>query len=313
MIVRNWTNINKKSFNIDISNPDITYNNKPILIQIPKGRIISHPQVFNNPKLHFLNVSLSYNNNDLIRQFNDFINELESHIISMANSKFKTNLSINSSSNKVYFNLTIQIYNNEAIISIFDPYKKKQNMNYIIPQSNAICLITPKNLWKSKDKIGINWVLVQAKIFQPIIKIDECLIMDEFDEQPLLNYHNNERIESVSNDTDNIVDNSELEEKYKKFLKMKKMGVPIGAIEIEMLKDSQFDINEFLKLIGEPPKNYNITPKPTFKLVLPKSKPKTTDISNRNTSGHTSASFRPPSKDDIQNMLAKLKKTPKKD
>jgi hypothetical protein len=311
MIVRNWTNINKNSFNIDISNLDITYNNKPILIQIPKGRIISHPQVFNNPKLHFLNVSLSYNNNDLIRQFNDFINELELHIISMANSKFKTNLSINSSSNKVYFNLTIQIYNNEAIISIFDPYKKKQNMNYIIPQSNAICLITPKNLWKSKDKIGINWVLVQAKIFQPIIKIDECLIMDEFDEQPLLNYHNNERIELLSNDKDTIIDNSELEEKYNKFLKMKKMGVPIGAIEIEMLKDSQFDINEFLKLIGEPPRNNNIPPKPMFKLVLPK--PKTTDISNRNTSGQASSSFRPPSKDDIQNMLAKLKKTPKKD
>ena len=72
MIVRNWTNINKNSFNIDISNLDITYNNKPILIQIPKGRIISHHQVFNNPKLHFLNVSLSYNNNDLIKQFNDF-------------------------------------------------------------------------------------------------------------------------------------------------------------------------------------------------------------------------------------------------
>ena len=311
MIVRNWTNINKNSFNIDISNLDITYNNKPILIQIPKGRIISHPQVFNNPKLHFLNVSLSYNNNDLIKQFNDFINNLESHIISMANSKFKTNLSINTSSNKVYFNLTIQIYNNEAIISIFDPYKKKQSMNYIIPQSNAICLITPKNLWKSKDKIGINWVLVQAKIFQPIIKVDECLIMDEYDEQPLLNYHNNDRIDDISSEKINTDDNSELEEKYSKFLKMKKMGVPIGAIEIEMLKDTQYDINEYLKLIGEPIRDNKITPKPTFKLVLPKPKPKSSNISNRNTSGQISSAFRPPSKDDIQNMLAKLKPTKK--
>ena len=310
MIVRNWTNINKNYFNIDISNLDINYNNKPILIQIPKGRIISHPQIFNNPKLHFLNVAVSYNNNDLVKQFSNFISDLESHIISMVNSKFKTNLSINTSSNKIYFNLTIQIYNNEAIVSIFDPYKKKQDMNYIIPQSNAICLITPKKIWKSKDKIGINWVLVQAKIFQPIIKIDECLIMDEFEEYPLLNYHNtNSKIEVISpeniqiNDTD---DTSYLKEKYSKFFKMKKMGVPIGAIEIEMLKHTQLDINEFLKLIGEPLINNKRVSNPTFKLVLSKTKSKTTNISNK-----TSNSYRPPSKDDIQNMLANLKPTNK--
>jgi len=309
MIVRNWTNINKNSFNIDVSNLDINYNNKPILIQIPKGRIISHPQIFNNPKLHFLNISLSYNNNDLIKQFNNFITDMESHIISMANSKFNTNYSINSSNDKIYFNLSIQIYNNEAIISIFDPYKKKQEMNYIIPQSNAICLITPKNLWKSKDKIGINWVLVQAKIFQPIIKIDECLIMDEFDEQPMLNYHTtNNRVAIIAPENNDIDDNSELEEKYSKFLKMKKMGVPIGAIEIDMLKDPKFDINEFLKLVGEPLRDNKIVSKPTFKLVLPKPKPK--PVNNAN-SDQTGGSFRPPTKDDIQNMLAKLKKTKK--
>lgn len=312
MIVRNWTNINKNSFNIDHSNLDITYNSKPVLIQIPKGRIIPHPQIFNNPRLHFINVSLSYNKNNTTNSFYKFINELEQYIINITKSKLKISKSTNTNDSKLYLNLSIQVYNNEPIISIFDPYKKKQNMSYIIPQSSAICLISPKNIWKSKDKIGINWVLVQTKIFQPIIKIDECLIMDEFDEQPLLNYHNIDNKSPVNEQPDISEDEDELKTKYQKFIKMKKMGVPIGAIQVEMTKFPDLDINEFLKLIGEKQIDTNIPSPPKFKLVLPKRKPAEKQKAPQNTSGQTSGAFRPPSQADIKNMLAKLKPTKSK-
>mgnify|MGYP001304801113 CR=1 FL=1 len=313
MIVRNWTNINPNNFQIDHSNLDITYNNKPVLIQIPKGRIIPHPQVFNNPKLHFINISLSYKKNSIIDKFCESIKSIETLIINSSKSNYKISSSINSHDNNLYFNLSIQIYNNEPIISIFDPYKNKQTVNYIIPQSNAICLISPKNIWKSKNKIGINWVLVQAKIFQPIIKIDECLIMDEFEEQPLLNYHkipeSNKIINNEASEKSDIEVIDELKSKYDKFLKMKKMGVPLGAIEIEMSKDASFKINEFLNLIGEAPRKEESKSPPKFKLVLPKkkSKPAEKQQAPQNTSGQTSGAFRPPSQADIKNMLAKLK------
>ena len=309
MIVRNWTNINPNNFQIDHSNLDITYNNKPILIQIPKGRIIPHPQIFNNPKLHFINISLSYKKNSIIDKFCESIKSIESFIINTSKSNYKTSSSINSHDDNSYFNLSIQVYNNEPIISIFDPYKNKQNVDYIIPQSNAICLISPKNIWKSKNKIGINWVLVQAKIFQPIIKIEECLIMDEFDEQPLLNYHTIPKTEKIVNDEISQESDDGLKSKYDKFLKMKKMGVPLGAIEIEMSKDPSFKINEFLNLIGEAPRKEDSKSPPKFKLVLPKkkSKPAEEQKAPQNTSGQTSGAFRPPSQADIKNMLAKLK------
>ena len=224
-------------------------------------------------------------------------------------------LSMNVNDTKPNLNMSIQVYNNEPIISIFDPYKKKKDISYIIPQSSAICLISPKNIWKSKDKIGINWVLVQAKIFQPIIKIDECLIMDEFEEQPYLNYHNLDNSDSCSNDetnTSELDSNDELKTKYEKFIKMKKMGVPIGAIQVEMTKFPDLDINEFLKLIGEKPIDANIPSPPKFKLVLPKRKLAEKQKAPQNTSGQTSGAFRPPSQADIKNMLAKLKPTKSK-
>ena len=314
MIVRNWININKNSFNVDHSNLDITYHNKPVLIQIPKGRIIPHPQIFNNPRLHFINVSVSYNQNKTVTDFCNMIKSIESNIISSIKSKYTVVSSINSDDKRVYFNLSIQVYNNEPIISIFDPYKNKQSINYIIPQSSAICLISPKNIWKSKNKIGINWVLVQTKVFQPIIKIEECLIMDEFDEQPLLNYHNISSSETIvnSDNEDTNSDDDTLTKKYEKYFKMKKMGVPLGAIEIEMSKYPEYKINEFLTLIGEPTKDISKPPPP--KLVLPKRKSKPAEKQNapQTTSGQTSGAFRPPSQADIKNMLAKLKPTKSK-
>ena len=84
-----------------------------------------------------------------------------------------------------YATFRFRYFHSLVLILILIPIKTRSDL-----PGTQICLISPKNIWKSKDKIGINWVLVQAKIFQPIIKIDECLIMDEFEEQPYLNYHN---------------------------------------------------------------------------------------------------------------------------
>lgn len=307
MLVRNWTNTDIGKFSLDLSNLDIHYNGKPILIQIPKGCIISHPQIFNNPRLHFLNISISYNNNEFTKSFINYINTVEKHLISLYKSKkkykHKKSLKHTSENTRSYFNLSIQIYNNEAIISIFDPYKNSQDINYIIPQSSAICLVNPKTIWKNNGSIGINWVLVQAKIFQPIIKLEQCLILDEFEDSPIKHYHykteENSADEKVNDDLP--LNNDDFNEKYAKFIKMKKMGVPIGAIEIELLKYPELSISAFKKHFGiveeiSPP------PKPRPKIVIPVKSNK-----QQSGTGHTSSAFRPPTLGEIQNVLSKLK------
>lgn len=318
MLVRNWTNTDISKFSLDLSNLDIHYNGKPILIQIPKGCIISHPQIFNNPRLHFLNVSISYNNNEFTKNFINYINTVEKHIISLYKSKkeykHKKSLKHTSENARSYFNLSIQIYNNDAIISIFDPYKNRQDINYIIPQSSAICLVNPKTIWKNNGSIGINWVLVQAKIFQPIIKLEQCLILDEFEDSPIKHYHHKSedkeeskenKEESRENKKDENVNSSsnddDFNEKYAKFIKMRKFGIPIGAIQTELLKYPELSIKVFKKHFGIPEEE-SPPPRPRPKIVLPVKTNK-----QQSGTGHTSSAFKPPSVVEIQNVLSKLK------
>tara|TARA_B100000925_G_C21862927_1_gene410783 strand:- start:43 stop:726 length:684 start_codon:yes stop_codon:yes gene_type:complete len=214
--------------------------------------------------------------------------------------KPKKSIKIASENSRTYFNLNIQIYNNEAIISIFDPYKNSQDINYIIPQSSAICLVNPKSLWINNGCIGINWVLVQAKIFQPIIKLEQCLIIDEFEESPLKHYHYKVDNDSESQISDTPED-QEFEEKYAKFIKMKKMGVPFGAIEIEFKKHPELSISEFKNHFGiKDEKLPEYKPKPKI-TIQPKSN------KMQSGSGHTTSAFRPPTANELQNVLKKLK------
>jgi hypothetical protein len=310
MLVRNWTNTDLNKFTVDLSNLDIHYNSKPILIQIPKGFLISHPQVFNNPKLRFLNISVSYNSNKHIKSFVEYIKSVEGHIFKQyktkSSKKFSSSIRLANENTRIYFNLNIQIYNNEAILSIFDPYKNKQSIDYIIPQSSAICLVCPKCVWKSHNKLGINWVLVQTKIFQPIIKLDQCLIMDDFEDNPVLHYHsNNSPDNKINSPRPKLQDtnNDGFEKKYDKFIKMKKMGIPIGAIEIEMTKFPDHSIKEFKNHFGIEDDNIPLNPRP--KIIIKKNPPQPKPPST--TSGHTSSAFRPPTANELTAILKKLK------
>jgi hypothetical protein len=324
MIVRNWTNININNLSINQSNLEILYKNNPLIIQIPKGYINPINNIFNNSFIHYIPASLSFNNNKYLDTFYQFIHNLETHIYSTIEHKLKIKHSINKSK-KIYFNLKIQVYRNKPIISIFDNYNSEINSSNILPHSEVISLITPKKVYKSLNNISIDWLLLQIKVFPPIIKLDTYLINDSYENTNLIQSNNsfitiNEKPENNNTLTkDNSIKKPNINnEKYDKFIKMKKMGVPIPAIITELNKFPELSKEEFYKIakISDEMINF-IKKKPNKKFTKQTKLDNINNLNRKSTSisadnKNTKVFFQAPSQSDIQNMLKKLKPAPKK-
>ena len=86
-------------------------------------------------------------------------------------------------------------------------------------------------MWRVKNRIGFNWVLVQTKVYQPFIYIKKCLIIED---QEVIKYKNTEE------------DLSKHHNIYNKYIKMRKFGVPEEALKIE-LKKNNLSYQDFIK------------------------------------------------------------------
>ena len=159
-------------------------------------------------------------------------------------------------------------------------------------------MVNPKSLWINNGCIGINWVLVQAKIFQPIIKLEQCLIIDEFEESPLKHYHH-----KLDNDSESrsliqvriIIKN--LKKNMPSLLKKKDLGVQNKQLKLNLKNIQNYLVN--LKIIlgikDEKIPEYKPKPKITINLNLIKSR-----------FGCTTSALRPPTANELQNVLKDL-------
>ena len=205
-----------------------------------------------------------------------------------------------------FFNVNIQINNHTPLVTVFDRDKNIRTLEYIEPFSYSKNLIYLKDLWLINDKIGLNWILVQTKIYPPFLTIKECLIEDD------------EVFCNTTPKKDKII-----KKNYDKFIKMKKFGVHMSAIEIE-LKKHQLDINEFLELIHSPEDKEHkkvITPikrnllkinpnmLQSIKLKKPKKRRNKKKKKIKNIIDKVKQKgYKPPSKKQLQKILKKLKK-----
>ena len=159
-----------------------------------------------------------YKFNKNTREFIDTIIKIENFII---NKYFKEQkeefiFSINKSrtNTDAFFNIKIQISNNKIILPIFDNKTANQNLEYIMPRSRVLCMLYLKDIWTMNNRSGFNWILLQTKVYLPIIHIKECLIVEDTIEP----------IEKLIN--------------YTKYFKMRKYGVLEAAIKIELEKNN---------------------------------------------------------------------------
>ena len=331
--------INNNNYNFEIN-----YNKNVFLLQTPKG-IINFPQnmhFYNNYK--YQKVSLlfeNYKKNSNTNFFLEKINSIEEHIVNLSNKLWeKINIqnndkkrfikSIKFLENKAYLNLNIQVHENKAILSVFDRNKNLKNIDYIMPKSNTVNIIYLKDIWHNKNKLGTTWVLIQTKVYLPVLYIRECLISDDiyihnnsnnsinnsnniadisFNNNTIINSNNNlvKNNDKLNIDNNSVNDHPD-KKNYKKFIKMHKFGVSKGAINIELQKLG-LDYKIFLELIGD--KNnkeefidYNFDSRPLLK--IPKKKKKT-----ENNPKKTPTVFRPPSQSQLKDMLSSLKKVKK--
>jgi len=289
----------------------IKYENNNFIVQTPDCKFLkSIPNEVHNRyfKLGLFFEHFKFNcNNDI---FLKKIIEIEEYIFhkyikkrKLKGKKLISSIKKDNCAN-AFFNVNIQINNKLPLLTVFDRDKNIHPIEYIEPFSYAKNLIYLKDLWLINDKIGLNWVLVQTKIYPAFLTIKECLIEDD------------EVLCNTIPKKDKII-----KKNYDKFIKMNKFGVPMSAIKIELNKH-QLNINEFLELIHSPEDkehNKNITPikkhlikinpnmLQSIKLKKPKKKRKK-KIKIKNTIDKVKQKgYKPPSKKLLQKMLKKLK------
>ena len=232
----------------------ILYNNNEFLLQTPKAKIISVTQPFEN----LYKITLKFDNYNFDSKTKEFIDQIKSidKMIRLSEKQYWKKLNknsrnkmwinclyINDIKTSYYFNLTIDL----NILSIFDHNKNIRDINYLIKHSECISIIYLKSIWQSKNKIGLEWLLFQTKIFHPIQKLTECIIYDEHENNPLLHYFNSNTDSKI--ETKSIVKNKkENHPVYGKFVKLKRLGANENAIKIKLEQDGLniSDFNNFM-------------------------------------------------------------------
>ena len=206
----------------------IKYNNQKLLLQTPLCIISKIPEIKSytrNIKLKLITTDYTYNVKtkvfvktlQLIDRFIKKKYKQLSNTVKSQNNIFVKSYYKNIQNTNVFFNHNIQTYNNKPVVDIYNYENILQDFDFIIPDSECYCLIWLKNMWINNDKYGLNWEIIQIKVFQPIYTLPECFINDN-----TTNY--------ITNINCNFIKYKD-HPLYCKFFKMKKMGVHSEAIK----------------------------------------------------------------------------------
>ena len=236
---------------------NVKYNSKKFIIQTPKLQIPVKPIYNTNNNYKSCSIKFNAYNYNFCSTTKKFIKNIESidKFIkakspyfwekcgrSKNNKKFVTTIQTNletSRNTTPFFYCNVQFYQNEAILPMFDHNKNKQSFDYLIPYSKAYSLIMLESVWIKSHKIGLNWTVLQMKVYLPIYKINECLIKDEeeldetYKSNAVLNKNNTVSDESIKSNTILVKDHSN----YRKYFNMKRFGVPNIIIKTKMNND----------------------------------------------------------------------------
>ena len=78
--------------------------------------------------------------------------------------------------------------------------------------------------------MGLNWCIIQTKIFKTIIELDECIIEDEYEDTPLKHYY--------APTEKSVKHADESHPQLGKYVKMKRLGVPQNTINFKLSLDN---------------------------------------------------------------------------
>lgn len=241
------------------------------LFQTPKLFLPYGKQKLNNGKYI---IDLSFQNKENDEDNKNFL-EILKKIYNTIKEKYK-DYNVNSFLKKTDFDYTMRL--KVSLNSRF--YDNSKNQLYKIdPFSYGIFIIGLEGLWMHNDEIWFQWYLLQARLEKPTFLNEYAFIEDEKD----------------------VTD---------KYQKMKNMGVPEGAIELQ----KNLDLNRGKTSIPPPPPPL---PPSNFRSSIPVNKIKASDLQNvvlkksepiKKEKKYSKTGFEPPSLEELQITLSKLKK-----
>ena len=241
------------------------------LFQTPKLFLPYGKQKLNNGKYI---IDLSFQNKENDEDNKNFL-EILKKIYNTIKEKYK-DYNVNSFLKKTDFDYIMRL--KVSLNSRF--YDNSKNQLYKIdPFSYGIFIIGLEGLWMHNDEIWFQWYLLQARLEKPTFLNEYAFIEDEKD----------------------ITD---------KYQKMKNMGVPEGAIELQ--KKLDLKTNKSSSVPPPPP-----LPPSNFRSSIPVNKIKASDLQNvvlkklepiKKEKKYSKTGFEPPSLEELQITLSKLKK-----
>lgn len=222
------------------------------IIQTPKLLVRYIPTVYTHKNYCFYKLCLEMDRMEFdpeVKRFVKFLEKVDKYVqekagkmwtsigYSKKRKKFKPSVCYKQENGKGFSYFNIQVYNNKPEISIFDWKKEKQQLEYIMPGSRAYSLLWLDSVWFKSNKFGLNWVILQMKVYLPIYRIEECLIEDDTD-----NKAQDSSVSASSCATAEASSMVPLREHpvFCKFFKMKKFGIPVPSIQ-QKLQMEQLD------------------------------------------------------------------------
>jgi hypothetical protein len=315
---------------------ELKYNNKTgILIQTPLSTIYD---INNQMQIGFPN----YDYNPDVNKFISLIEQIDNYIISIQkelwkkigkntrDKKYFTSIKWNHNRSNCYMRLSLQkeltrnkdnIVETRTYLDVYDQNKEKKTINYIEPFSTGYHIIYCNNIWVSlNDKsMGLQWYVIQSKIYKNILKFTDCLIQDDEYDQSFIK----PEIHCTCCSKKQILStNPEEHPTLGRFIKMKRMGIPIDAIRLK-IEQENLSFIEFESLLNNIPKAPTI---PSITQSMPSGRPAIsanmlTGITLKKATVNTNEmkkeiiplqlkeKYTPPSADEIKTILARLKKT----
>jgi hypothetical protein len=194
----------------------------------------------------------------------------------------------------------------KPIIDVYDRQKKRLGgIEAIEVFSYAYHIIHMDSIWISLDEengrwnAGLQWSVVQTRMYPSVFRISECMIREDTTDFPDTVDHK---------PTLTLPQKKEDHPVFGRYFKMQRMGIPEGAIEHKLRQDG-LTIEEFRVFMNDG--------------TVPSTKPKMNALFASINSGGFSLKkaekkeiipiqvkdkFTPPSKDELQNLISKLKK-----
>lgn len=226
---------------------NIKYDNNLLFIQTPMVSIYNEPNCYKG--IFKLGICFqNYKKNPVACNFVVKLMKIDEHFKSIAKKLFTREsdkiprwssfIRFNENETNAYIDLTLQKKYKEPVISVYDHNKLSRGLDYITKYSDSINIIHLKNIWQKENVMGVNWCIIQTKIFKPIIELDECIIEDEYENMPMKHYHKTIINSIIVNNTIIKKSPDESHPKLGKYVKMKRLGVPQNIIELGLLRDN---------------------------------------------------------------------------